>query len=201
MAPTVQPDPRLALFPENVRITKEVPTAMAFPLTITGRHIEVTEALRDHAVEKMNHACRLLDKISAAHITFSVEKYRHISEVVIQVRGVTLRSKEETNDMYASIDQAMEKIEAQAKRLKEKIKDKKRQDERESSEFEEELAVESPRVFESETFAAKPLTVDDALRELSNSEGHFLAFRNAKTNEVNVLYKRNDGHFGLVQPH
>jgi putative sigma-54 modulation protein len=174
---------------------------MAFPLTITGRHIEVTEALRDHAVEKMNHACRLLDKISAAHITFSVEKYRHICEVVIQVHGVTLRSKEETNDMYASIDQAMEKIEAQAKRLKEKIKDKKRQDERESSEFEEELAVESPRVFESETFAAKPLTVDDALRELSNSEGHFLAFRNAKTNEVNVLYKRKDGHFGLVQPH
>lgn len=174
---------------------------MAFPLTITGRHIEVTEALRDHAVEKMNHACRLLDKISAAHITFSVEKYRHITEVVIQSRGATLRSKEETGDMYASVDQAMDKIEAQAKRLKEKLKNRKRQDERESSEFEEELSAEAPRVFDSEAFAAKPLTVDDAQRELSLSEALFLTFRNAKTNEVNVLYKRNDGHFGLIQPY
>lgn len=174
---------------------------MAFPITITGRHVEVTDALRDHTIEKMNHACRLLDKISAAHITLSVEKYRHIIEVVIQAHGVTLRGKEETADMYASVDQVMDKIEVQAKRLKEKIKDKKRQEERETSEFEEEISGEAPRVYEAESFAAKPLTVDDAVRELQNSESLFIAFRNAKTDEVNVLYKRKDGNFGLVQPH
>ena len=174
---------------------------MAFPITVTGRHMEVTDALRDHTVEKMTRACRLLDKISSAHITFSVEKYRHIVEVVIHSHGVTLRGKEETGDMYASVDQVMDKIEAQAKRLKEKMKDKKRHDERESADIEAETAAESPRVFETDSFAVKPLTVEDAVSELQGSEGLFIAFRNAKSNEVNVLYKRNDGHFGLVRPH
>jgi putative sigma-54 modulation protein len=104
--------------------------------------------------------------------------------------------------MYSSIDQAMSKVESQAKRLKEKIKDKKRQDEKASIEFEEAAApVDSPRVIESEAFAVKPLMIDDAVQELQGSPGIFIAFRNAKTNEVNVLFKRGDGHFGLIQPH
>ncbi len=114
---------------------------------------------------------------------------------------MTLRGKEETADMYASVDEVMDKIEVQAKRLKEKIKDKKRTEEREAPEFEEELPGEPPRVYEAESFAAKPLTVDDAVRELQNSDSLFIAFRNVKTDEVNVLYKRKDGNFGLVQPH
>jgi putative sigma-54 modulation protein len=174
---------------------------MAFPITVTGRHIDVTDALRDHAVEKTLHACRRLDKITSAHITFSVEKYRHITEIVVQAHGSTLRGKEETGDMYSSIDQAMSKVESQAKRLKEKIKDKKRQDEKEAPDFDEEVAVDSPRVIESESFAIKPLTIDDAVQDLQGSSNVFIAFRNAKTNEVNVLFKRDDGHFGLIQPH
>lgn len=174
---------------------------MAFPITVTGRHFEITDALRDHAVEKMNHACRFLDKITAAHITFSVQKYRHIVEVVIQAHSVTLRGKEETADMYASVDQVTDKIESQAKRLKEKIKDKKRQDEWDAAGLEDEAGADAPRVVDAETFADKPLTLDDAVRELQGTSNLFLAFRNAKTSEVNVLYKRNDGHFGLIQPH
>lgn len=174
---------------------------MTVPITITGRHMEVSEALRDHTIEKMNHACRLLDKISSAHITFSVEKYRHIIEVIIQTHGVTLRGKEETGDMYASVDQVMDKIEAQAKRLKEKIKTKKRSDEREEAAFEEEMGAGGGRVVESDAFAPKPLSVDDAVQELQGSQGLFLVFRNARTNEVNVIYKRDDGNFGLIQPH
>jgi len=174
---------------------------MAVPITITGRHMEVSEALRDHTVEKMNHACRLLDKVSSAHITFSVEKYRHIIEVIIQAHGVTLRGKEETGDMYASVDQVMDKIESQAKRLKEKIKAKKRHEEREEADFEEEAGAAGPRIIESGAFAPKPLNMDDAVQQLQGSSGLFLAFRNARTNEVNVLYKRDDGNFGLIQPH
>jgi len=175
---------------------------MAFPIIVTGRHIDVTDALRDHAVEKLMHACRRLDKITSAHITFSVEKYRHITELVVQAHGTTLRGKEETDDMYSSIDQAMGKVESQAKRLKEKIKDKKRQDEKASAVFEEEEGpVDSPRVIESEAFAVKPLMIDDAVQQLQGSPNVFIAFRNAKTNEVNVLFKRDDGHFGLIQPH
>jgi putative sigma-54 modulation protein len=173
---------------------------MDFPITVTGRHIEVTDPLREHAVEKMDNACRYLDKITSAHITFSVEKYRHIIEVVIQTHGTTLRGKEETADMYSSIDQVMKKIESQAKRLNEKIKNKKRHGDAGGGEMEEEPA-DAPRVIETEAFAAKPLTVDDALSELEVSGDLFMVFRNAKTNEVNVLYRRKDGNYGLVRPH
>ena len=75
--------------------------------------------------EKLGHACKLLDKITSTHVTISVEKNRHIVEVVIHSHGATLHAKEETHDMYSSIDQAVDKIETQAKRLKEKIKDHK----------------------------------------------------------------------------
>jgi len=173
---------------------------MDVPITVTGRNFEVTEALREHALDKMNNACRYIDKISAAHITFSVEKYRHIVEVMVQAHGATLRGREETGDMYASVDQVMKKMESQVKRLTDRIKEKKRYGE-ESAGPEETAGFEVPRVVEMETFAAKPLTVDDAVRELEVSGNLFLAFRNAKTNEVNVLYKRSDGHFGLIRPH
>lgn len=173
---------------------------MDFPITVTGRHIEVTDPLREHAIEKMGNACRFLDKITSAHITFSVEKYRHIIEVVIQAHGSTLRGKEETADMYSSVDQVMKKIESQAKRLNEKIKDKKRHGEA-IEEGEPEETPDVPKVIESETFAAKPLDVDDALKELEVSGDHFVVFRNAKTSEVNVLYRRKDGNYGLVRPH
>jgi putative sigma-54 modulation protein len=103
--------------------------------------------------------------------------------------------------MYSSIDQVMSKIEAQAKRLKERIKSKKRQEGKEGAVPEEEGFPDPPRVIVAETFAAKPLTVDDAVRELQGLNGLFLVFHNTQSGQVNVVYKRSDGHFGLVQPH
>jgi putative sigma-54 modulation protein len=175
---------------------------MEFPITITGKHLEVTEPLRAYVAEKIGRACRLLDKITSAHVTIHVEKYRHIVEVIIQSHGATLRAKEETADMYSSIDQVLEKIEVQAKRLKEKIKDHKHAPEAAGAPPPpEEAASGRPRVFVSETFAAKPLTVDEAVDELQARPDQFIVFQNARSSQVNVLYKRGDGTFGLVEPH
>jgi putative sigma-54 modulation protein len=174
---------------------------MDFPITITGKQVEITEPLREYVTEKIGRACRLLEKISAAHVTIHVEKYRHIVEVIIQAFGATLRAKEETHDMYASIDQVLDKIEIQAKRLKEKIKDHKHPGEEVGAgRAVEEVPPGRPPVFISETFAAKPLTVDDAVDELGGRPDLFLVFHNAKNGLVNVLYKRTDGTFGLVEP-
>jgi putative sigma-54 modulation protein len=174
---------------------------MQYPITITGKHIEITEPLRDYVTEKIGRACRLLGKITAAHVTVAVEKYRHIVEVIIQAHGATLRAKEETHDMYSSIDQVLDKIEIQVKRLKEKIKDHKHAGETGAAQAGEEEAVPAaPRVFVAETFAPKPLTVDEALEDLQARPENFLVFHNAKNGQVNVLYKRGDGTFGLVQP-
>jgi len=175
---------------------------MQYPITITGRHIEITEPLRDYITEKIGRACKLLDKISTAHVTVTVEKYRHIVEVVIQSHGATLHGKEETHDMYSSIDQVLDKIEIQAKRLKEKIKDHKHQPEAAAAAApaDEEPLPGRAKVFVAETFAPKPLSVDEAVEELQGRPDAFLVFANAKNGLVNVLYKRGDGTFGLVQP-
>ncbi len=174
---------------------------MDFPITITGKHLDVTEPLRAYVTEKIGRACRLLDKITAAHVTIAVEKYRHIVEVIIHSHGATLRAKEETHDMYASIDQVLEKIEVQAKRLKEKIKDHKHPQAEAAPPGEPEpVAPGRPRVFHSESFAPKPLTVDEAVDELQAMPEMFLAFHNARSGQVNVIYKRGDGTFGLVEP-
>jgi putative sigma-54 modulation protein len=174
---------------------------MQYPITITGKHIEITEPLRDYVTEKIGRACRLLGKISAVHVTIAVEKYRHIVEVIIQSHGATLRAKEETHDMYASIDQVLDKIEIQAKRLKEKIKDHKHVPAAEGLPGgEEEPVPAAPRVFVADSFAPKPLTVDEAVEQLAARPDTFVVFHNANNGQVNVLYKRGDGNFGLVQP-
>jgi len=174
---------------------------MESSITITGRHIEITEPLRAYVTEKIGHACKLLDKISSAHVTVAVEKYRHIVEVVIHAHGATLHAKEETHDMYSAIDQVLDKIAIQAKRLKEKIKDHKQTAEPAAVyEGEEEAAPFRPRVFIAETFAPKPLSVDEAVEDLQGRPETFLVFHNAKNGLVSVLYKRGDGNFGLVQP-
>jgi putative sigma-54 modulation protein len=171
------------------------------PITITGRHVEITEGLRAHLNERLGHACKLLDKITSTHVTISVEKTRHLVEIVVQAHGATLHAKEETHDMYASIDQAVDKIEIQAKRLKEKIKDHKHAPEVEPNvEPEDEVSPPRSQVFVAETFAPKPLSVEEAVEALQARPDLFLVFYNAKNNQVNVLYRRGDGTFGLVQP-
>lgn len=90
-------------------------------ITIKGKHLEVTETLRDYINKKMERIKRHFDHFLEAHVTLSVEKYRHIVEVVIQVHGITLKGKEETKDMFTSIDKVMEKIERQVRRYKGKI--------------------------------------------------------------------------------
>ena len=174
---------------------------MQVPVTITGRHIEISDPIRELLTEKLAHACKLLDKISSTHVTISVEKNRHIVEVVIHSHGATLHAKEETHDMYASIDQAVDKIETQAKRLKEKIKDHKHVAEVAGfAEVEDEVSPPRSQVFVAETFAPKPLSVTEAVESLQSGPDLFLVFYNAKNGLVNVLYKRGDGNFGLVQP-
>jgi putative sigma-54 modulation protein len=176
---------------------------MQVPIAMTGRHIEITDPLRDHVTERLAHACKLLGAISSAHVTLSVEKNRHLVEVVIHSHGATLHAKEETHDMYSSIDQVVDKIQTQAKRLKEKIKDRKHMAESANApevEVEDEVNPPRPQVFVAETFAPKPLSIAEAVEVLQSRSDLFLVFYNAKNGLVNVLYRRGDGSFGLVQP-
>ncbi len=176
-------------------------------LTITGRNMEVSPALREYAQEKVGKMEKYLPKITSAHIILAVEKYRHIAEVTIQAYGFTLKGVEDTGDMYSSIDQVMDKIEIQARKLKDKLKDKNKglageqQAAAAAGEGKDASASsgERPRIVRSEEFDPRPMTAEEAAMELELSAAVFKVFVEARSNKINVLYRRENGDFGLIE--
>ncbi|HEV8663355.1 MAG TPA: ribosome-associated translation inhibitor RaiA [Candidatus Methylomirabilis sp.] len=188
-------------------------------LTITGRNLEVTAALRSYAAEKLGKLEKFLDAITAAHVMLSVEKYRQIVEVTLRVRDLTVRAEESTPDMYASLDLVVDKIERQICRYKERIiRHWARGGDRLAGGGERStgggglrrgagaaLAEEpqeeaAPRVVKVKRFALKPATVDEAILQMDLLGHTFFVFRNALSGQVNVLYRRRDGQYGLIEP-
>lgn len=179
-------------------------------ITITGRQIDVTPPLRSYTESRLRKLTRFMNGITDIHVILSVEKYRQIAEVNVHSRGNTyLTALEESNDLYVSISQAVEKIEAQAKKQQDKRIARRRRGGRRketSGTFnvlarEEGLPPEtSPRVVQSSRFVIKPLSVEEAVVQIEDEGAEFLVFRNATSDRVNVLYKRPDGNWGLIDP-
>ncbi len=92
-------------------------------LNVTGRKIEVTDGIRDHLKDKISKTIIILDETADIHITLSVEKHRHLAEIILKTKGMTLHSHEETKDMYISIDKALEKMENQLRKHRDKAKE------------------------------------------------------------------------------
>jgi putative sigma-54 modulation protein len=180
-------------------------------INITGRHLEITNALREYVTTKIEKLGKYLH-IVEAHIILSVEKYRHTAEVTLQAKRTKIHGQEETGDMYQAIDSVIDKIEKQIKKRKGKItshKSKKppknlgkvAQSISESVQFEsEEEPTFSPRVIRTEKFAVKPMSLEEATLQMGLSQDGFLVFLNHETNQINVLYRRNDGNYGLIEP-
>ncbi len=184
-------------------------------VTVTGRRIEMTDALRNYAEEKvLKKVKRYLDRTIDAHIVLSVEKYRHIAEVIINVSGTIIHSKEETEDMYSSIDGAVDKIERQIKRHKERIVALKSKREAELGEREEGIKettttnnkevqgdnTERPRIIKKKRLEAESMSVEEAVKLMDIQNSNFLVFTNSKNDKVNVLYQMKDGNYGLIEP-
>ena len=177
-------------------------------ITITGRHFEITEPLRQHIESKMNKLSRYIDGIPDVHVVLSVEKHRYIAEINLQTNGASIHGLEEKHDMYLAVDTVIEKIERQVKRRKDKGTDRKGRSgskevaiiEAESIEEEIPESTESPRVIRSQKMAVKPMSVDEAAMQIGLSNIDFLAFINSETDQMNVMYKRRDGNYGLIEP-
>lgn len=175
-------------------------------VTVTGRHFEITDALRQHIDTKVRKLERYIDANTEVHIVLSVEKHRHLAEINFQANGTPIRALEETHDMYQSFDTAIEKIERQVKRQKEKEVDRKERAGRKSSEiivqepFDETVFETQPRVIHTKKFAIKPMSVDEAAMQMGLVEDDFLVFLNSTSDQINVMYKRKDGNYGLIEP-
>ena len=176
-------------------------------LTFTGRNLEITDALRRYAQEKIARLQKFVDRITSTHVILSIQKHRQIAEVTLRVRELTIRGEESSDDLYCAIDLVVDKIERQILRYKEKIVGHpgrgvgRSRHQGETSSAEAELpSEEPPRIIKTKQFAMKPLSTDDAVIQM-NLLGHsFFVFRNARTEEVNVLYRRQDGDYGLIEP-
>jgi putative sigma-54 modulation protein len=184
-------------------------------LSITFRNFEATDSLKEYAREKVDKVNKYLDRAGEAHVVLSLERHLHHADITVYSGAFVLRGKEKSGDMYASMDLAMEKIERQLKRYKDRLKshhghhghhnqaalNKFRHDvfsvsQPDQAEGEDEA---SPRVIRTNELIANPMTVNDAVMQMDLMNGDFLVFTNSESRGVNVVYRRKDGHYGLIE--
>ncbi len=173
-------------------------------LEITGKKIDITPAIRQYVEEQLQKAEKFLPKVNEVQLVLTVQKYRHIAELVIHVDHGQLTSVEETDDLYAAINLCFDKIIKQARRRRKKIIGLSRKKKSKAREFfSQEIDSEpndNPEIIPHTRFSLKPMDVDEASMKLGMSNDIFLVFRNADTEKINVIYKRKDGNHGLVEP-
>jgi putative sigma-54 modulation protein len=175
---------------------------------IRGQNLEVTEPLNDYVEKKLSKLEKYFETPPASDVmvTLSVMKGLQTVEVTIPLKGVMLRAEEKNNDMYASIDLVTDKLERQIRKHKTKVNRKTRQE----GGLRDILRVDAPSQFEDEdeeyelvrtkSFMMKPMDIDEAILQM-NMVGHsFFVFSNMDTEQVNVVYKRDDGKYGLIEP-
>ncbi len=171
----------------------------------TGRHIDVTPALRSHVEEHFERLRHLFDgKTINAHIIIEVEKGRHRSEINVKWRNDVLTANSTLTDMYQSLSKTIDKIEKQALKIKDKIIDKHHKAKKVTAVVspvdEVSPAPVNPSIVNAERYAVKPMTAEEAVFRLNDEENQFLVFRNAEDEKVSVIYRRKDGNYGLIQP-
>jgi putative sigma-54 modulation protein len=174
-------------------------------LEITGRHVEITPPLRQLIDRRLARLTRLLnDGALSAQVVLTREKYRHLAEIVIHARGDhILRGTGQGNAWPLSLRQATTKIEQQAQKLKGKWAGRKRQSADARTVAEEPAAGVEParrRIVRATRYAVKPMSIDDAALRVEGGPDTFVVFRNAETDAISIVYRRRDGHLGLIEP-
>ena len=170
--------------------------------TISGKNIEVTEALKNIVMDKLGKLERYFTPETEIIVTMSVEKERQKIEVTIPVKGNIIRSEQVSNDMYVSIDLVEEVIERQLRKYKNKIIQKQQEGTNFRKEFIEKESEdpEEVKIIRIKQFGMKPMYPEDACIQMELLGHNFFVFRNAETDEVNVVYKRKGNTYGLIEP-
>lgn len=169
---------------------------------ISGKNIDVTDGLRSAVNEKIGKLERYFTDSTEIHVTLSTEKERQKIEVTIPMKGNIIRAEQESNDMYVSIDLVEEIIERQLRRYKTKLIEKQQTAVSLNKSFieEENEDDEEIRIIRTKRFAVKPMDAEEACVQMELLGHSFFVFRNAETDEVNVVYKRKNHTYGLIEP-
>jgi putative sigma-54 modulation protein len=173
-------------------------------IEFTGRHIDVTPALKQHVEEHFDRLGHLFDgKPAKAHVIIEVERGRHRSEVVINWRNEALTATSSNADMYQSLTQTIGKIEKQARKLKDKVIDKSHKAKKAAVvaaplEIAEKVA-RGPRIIEMRGVAAKPMSPEEAALHLDGGKQPVVLFRDSSDGRVSVIFRRGDNNYGLIR--
>ncbi len=172
--------------------------------TVTFKHIDPSEHLKAYVSDKLDRFDKYLDNPAEANVVLTVEKFRHIAEINIAGDKLTIIASEETNDMYAAIDMALDKLEKQIKKSKQKIRERRSASKNRNRSKLEETDIlpdeDAERQIKIRNIEYKPMDIEEAVLQMDLIEDNFLVFTNARSDRVNVLYRCKDGHYGLIQP-
>ncbi|MEI8365254.1 MAG: ribosome-associated translation inhibitor RaiA [Parachlamydiaceae bacterium] len=198
----------------------------AYNISVSGRHVMVTQAMKDYAIEKVSKIERFSDRIIDIVITMDVHKLEHRVDIILKVDHTKIKSEAISNDMYASIDKAVRKLEAQLIRYKSKLNDHHQSKglsavdinvnvlrsaaEGELLDVNLEIEEENKRrlldkyhphqIVKREVCPLKTLTDGEALMKMDLSGDQFLVYRGEENLHLKVMYRRNDGDFGVIEP-
>jgi len=175
---------------------------------ITGRHIEITPAIRTYIQKKLGKFTRILGDDIIFHVVIGVEKERQNVEILLKSRFLELTGKGSSNDLYNSVMLAIEKLERQALKQKGKMIEGKRQKAAREKSATTQVAAEGiapravkrkPVTVREEALRKKPMTMEEAVLELDHAEYPFVVFRNSESDEINVLYRRKNGSLRVIR--
>jgi putative sigma-54 modulation protein len=172
---------------------------------ISGKNIEITKALKEATIDKLSKMEKYFTPDNEVHVTMSVQKLRQIIEVTIPIKGSIIRAEESAESMYTAIDNVVDVLERQLLRYKNKLITKHRNIGTFKNEFISETIEDNKddnkiEIVRSKRFAIKPMDEEEACMEMDLLGHDFFVFRNSETDEVNVVYKRKKGDYGLIEP-
>jgi putative sigma-54 modulation protein len=181
-------------------------------ITVTGRHMEMTDALKSYVETGLQKLRIHFDKAATADVVLTIEKHRHIAEMNLHANGIRIHGRESSSDMYASVDEVLDKIGKQVQKYKDRINRHQPRTAKEVRDYHHQVIEYVPegeerpaddqmhRVVRREKLTMKPMSVDEALMQFDLVDDSFLVFFNADTQEVNVIYDLEDGTYGLIEP-
>ena len=185
------------------------------PVKVTGRHMQITEAINDYVTRKIENLHLDYPKIIEAHAILEVEKHRHSAEIILVCSNhITIEACEETDDMYAAIDAVVDKVARQMRKYKTRLMKKHRPRRDIVHHLEEHVLEPEPvevageaedqgmqhPIVRTERYPVKPMFVDEAVLQLEMSARQFIVFLNARSSRMNVIYRRKGGEYGLIEP-
>jgi putative sigma-54 modulation protein len=174
-----------------------------------GRHVELNDRIREFAEEKLAKVLRFLDEPVEIHLALEREKHRHLADLHISHRFGVLKAREEHDDLFDALHQAVDTMAKQARRERKKLIDRRRRSGRAETGNQWPVDVvdraslgsaEGPRIVKSSALSIKPMSLDEAALQLEGSSNDFIVFRDASSRKISVLYKRRDANYGLISP-